>query len=104
MHAKANDAPCELVHDQEHPVGLEQNGLATKQIHAPEAVLRVPDKCKPRRSVVIRIRAVVLFKHAPDNIFVDGYSKCFVDLLRYSAAAKAGIVLLQFDDSWDEIL
>ena len=63
----------------------------------------MPDKCKPRWSVVIKIRTVMLFKHAPDNIFVDGYPKCFVDLLRNSAAAKAGIALLQFNDSLDEI-
>ena len=103
MDAKADGAPSELVHDDEDPMTLHQNGFTPKQVNTPEAVLRVPDKCKPRRSVVIRIRAVVLFKHAPDNIFIDGYSKCFVDLLRYSAASKAGIVLLQFDDSLDEI-
>ena len=34
MHTKANDAPRELVHDHEHPVGLEQNGLATKESRA----------------------------------------------------------------------
>ena len=28
--------------------GLEQNGLATKKIYAPEAVFGMSDKCKPR--------------------------------------------------------
>jgi len=54
-----------------HPVGLEQNGLATKQINAPETVFGVPDEGKPRRSIVIEMRVVVLFKHAPDHIFID---------------------------------
>ena len=83
-------------------MALQKNGFTPKQVNAPETVFGMSDKCKPRWSVVIRIRAVVLFKHAPDNIFVDGYSKCFVDLLRNSAAAKAGIALLQFNDSLDE--
>ena len=50
------------------------------------------------------MRVVVLFKHAPDHIFIDVYSERFVDLLSYPAAAKAGIALLQFDDSIYEFL
>ena len=34
MYAKANDAPGKLVHDHERPVGVEQNGLATKESRA----------------------------------------------------------------------
>jgi hypothetical protein len=104
VHTKADDAPRELIRDHEHPVGLEQNGLATKQINAPETVFGMPDKGKPRRSVVIEMRVVVLFKHAPDYIFIDGYAERFVDLLCYPAAAKSGIALLQFNDSLDEFL
>jgi len=72
VHAKANDAPGELVHDYEHPVGVEQNGLATKKINAPEAVFQMTDKRQPGRAVTgIGSRAVVLFEHAPHNIFID---------------------------------
>ena len=102
VHTKTNDAARELVHDHEHPVGVEQNGLATKKINAPQTVFGMSDKCKPRRSVVIRMRVVVLFKHAPDHIFIDVYSERFVDLLCDPAAAKAGIALLEFNDSLDE--
>ena len=102
MYTKANDAPRELVHDHEHPVGVEQNGFAPKQINAPETVFGMPDTGKPRRSLVLRMRVVVLFKHAPDHIFIDVYSERFVDLLCYPAAAKAGIALLEFNDSLDE--
>ena len=89
MHAKANDAPGKLVHDNEHPVGVEQNGLATKKINAPEAVFQMADKRQPGRAVPgIGSGSVVLFKHAPDNIFIDVDSECFVDLLRYTGTAK----------------
>jgi hypothetical protein len=47
MHAKANDAPRELIHDHEHPVGLEQNGLATKQIHTPQTIFHMADEGQP---------------------------------------------------------
>ena len=98
MHAKASDAPRELIHDHEHPVGLEKNVFATKQINTPETVFGMLDEGKPRRSIVIEMRVVVLFKHAPDHIFIDVYAERFVDLLRDSAAAKAGVPLFQFDD------
>ena len=72
LHAKANDAPRELVHDHEHPVGVEQNGLTTKKIGAPKTVFQMADKRQPGRAVTgIGSRAVVLGEHAPDNIFID---------------------------------
>jgi hypothetical protein len=58
-----------LVHDHEHPVGVEQNGLATKKINAPEAVFQMADKRQPGKAVTgIGSGSVVPFKHAPDNI------------------------------------
>jgi hypothetical protein len=44
MHADADEATRELVHDHEHPVAAEHNGLAAKEIHAPQAVGRVSDE------------------------------------------------------------
>ena len=60
------------IHDHEHPVGLEQNRLTTKQINAPEAVFQVADNRQPGRAVAgIGSWSVVLFKYAPDHIFID---------------------------------
>ena len=39
MHTKTNYAPCELIHDHEHPVALQQDGFTPEQANAPEAVL-----------------------------------------------------------------
>ncbi len=44
MHTKADEPPGELVHDNQDPVGLEENGLAPEQVDAPEAILHVTDK------------------------------------------------------------
>ena len=38
VYAKAYDSACELVHDHENPVALENERLAAKQIDAPQTV------------------------------------------------------------------
>ena len=38
MHADADEATGELVHDHEQPVTPKHDGLAAKKIHAPQAV------------------------------------------------------------------
>jgi len=77
VHTKADDAPRELIHDHEHPVGLEKNGFATKQINTPETVFGMPDEGKPRRSIVIGYR----LKSVRD-LSVLGSTKCFLYVAR----------------------
>jgi transposase len=48
MHAESDEATRVLVHDHEHPVAPEHDGLASKEIHAPQAVSRVSDERQPR--------------------------------------------------------
>ena len=50
VHTNADEATRELVHDHEHPVALEHDGLAEKQVDAPQAVGRVSDEGHPRGS------------------------------------------------------
>ena len=47
MNAKADNSPCELVHDDQDPVGFEENRFASEQIDAPEAVLHLADEGEP---------------------------------------------------------
>src|ERR1700675_4134715 len=47
MHADSDEATGELVHDHEHPVASEHDGLAAKKIHAPQAVSGVSDERQP---------------------------------------------------------
>ena len=39
MHAKAHDATCALVHDDEHPVRAQHGGFATKPVETPQTVV-----------------------------------------------------------------
>src|ERR1700681_262793 len=49
VYADSDEATGELVHDHEHPVALEHDGLTAKEVHAPQAVSRVSDERQPRR-------------------------------------------------------
>ena len=102
VYTKADDAPSELVHDHEHPVALQKNGFTPKQINAPEAVLRVPDEGQPRRSTATGTWPVMCGEDTSNDILIDVYSECFGNLLSDSAAANAGIALLQLNDGLDE--
>src|SRR5262247_1622274 len=44
VHADADEATRALVHDHEHPVGPEHDGLAAKEVDAPQAISGVPDE------------------------------------------------------------
>ena len=46
----------------------------------------------------------MLFKYAPDNLFIDVYAECFVDLLSYPGSAKPRITPFQFDLKWTKKL
>ncbi|MEX2123996.1 MAG: hypothetical protein WD795_08890 [Woeseia sp.] len=51
MHRKANDSPRILVHEDHHPMGLEDHGFTSKEIHAPQAVFVVAQESEPGRTV-----------------------------------------------------
>jgi hypothetical protein len=46
----------------------------------------------------------VFGEHAPDHVFINVDSECFVDLLRDPGAAKMGITLFQFNNDPKEII
>ena len=46
-HADADEATRKLVHDHEHPVAPEHDRLASKEVHAPEAVCCMADERQP---------------------------------------------------------
>lgn len=47
MYRKANDPSSVLVHYDHDPVGVQKDGLASKQIYAPEAVFCVSKHGQP---------------------------------------------------------
>ena len=45
--ADSDESTGELVHDHEHPVAPEHDGLASKEVYAPEAVCGVSNERQP---------------------------------------------------------
>src|SRR5216684_7564004 len=71
VHADSDEATGELVHDHEHPVAPEHDGLASKEIHTPQAVSRVSDERQPRGPVAAGGGTIVFRQHAVYDVLVD---------------------------------
>ena len=107
LDAKANDPACEHVHhhhDPIAPIAVQQDRFAAEQIDAPQAVLHIPDKAKPRRAIVPCFGSIVLRQHAADDVFIDIDAKGTRNLLCDAGTANAGIAALEFDDRVNEFL
>ena len=98
MHPESEDAPSELIRDDHHPVGFEDQGLAAEEADTPQTVLRVSEKSEPGRAICARFWTVVLGQYAADDILVDRYVEGQRDLLGDPAAAEAGITPFDVDD------
>lgn len=84
---------------------LKSNLFATKQIDAPEAVLREADDRQSRRTAVAaRTWMVVLFELAAHDILVDRYTEGIGDLLRDPRAAETPVAPFQLHDDPDQLL
>src|SRR5262245_17266326 len=104
LNAKADDPTCEHVHHHHDPMAAQEERFAAKQIDTPQAVLHVPDKAQPGRTIVPCSGSIVLRKHAADNVFVDIDAKGTRDLLCDAGTASTGIAALELDDRVDELL
>src|SRR6202166_1306509 len=78
-HADSDEATGELVHDHEQPVAPEHDGLASKEIHAPQAVSRVSDERQPRGPGAARDGAIVFRQHTVYDVLVDIEPECVRD-------------------------
>src|SRR2546427_8392286 len=104
VHADADEATRELVHDHEHPVAPEHDGLASKEIDAPQAVSRVSDERQPRGPSAARGRAVVLRQHAVHDVLIDLDPEYVRDDARNPWTAEPRIARLELQDGLDERL
>lgn len=50
FNTESDDPPREDIHDDHHPETLQQDGLASKQVDAPEAVAGFSNEGEPRRT------------------------------------------------------
>src|SRR5882672_9509919 len=104
LNAKANDPTCEHVHHHHDPMAAQEYRFAAKQIDAPQAVLHMPDKAQPGRTICSCFGSIVFREHAADDVFVDIDAKGTRNLLCDAGTANTGIAALELDDRVDEFL
>ena len=104
LYSKADDSTVELVHDDQHPMRLEQNRLRAEQVQAPEAVLGMAQEGEPGRPTVRPAWAIVPGQHTTDYILIDFQTKGLGQVLGDPGAAKAGIAAFELADRLDQIL
>jgi hypothetical protein len=103
MYADPDDSTGEMVHDDQHPVGLEDNRLATEEIGTPQTVLRVPEKGQPGRAARARLSVVVFGQHAADDVLIDIETEYKGDLLGDAPATESGIPSFHLNDRGDQL-
>jgi len=81
---------------------VQRSRFAAEQIHAPEAVFRVPEESQPGRTTRVLCRPVVKGENPANYIFVDLDAERQGDLLCDSRRAPDGVTLLHFDYQMDE--
>ena len=104
MHADADEATRELIHDHEHPVAPEHDGLASKEVHAPQAVCRVADERQPRGPGAARDGAIVCRQHAAHDVLIDVGPERSRDDARNPWTAEPRIPRLELDDGLGKCL
>jgi hypothetical protein len=102
VHADSDEATRALVHDHEHPVALEHDGLASKEVHAPQAVCRVSDERQPRGPGSARGGARVCRSHVVHDVLVDVDPERVREDARNPWAAEPRIARCELDDGLDE--
>ena len=102
VYATANDSTCVLIHYDEHPMALENEGFTTEQIDAPQAVLCMTEYCQPGRPVCAGIGTIATCQYSPYYVLINLDAEDKTKLLCDSAAAPARITSLGLDNGRDE--
>ena len=103
VYSEADDPPSEQVHNDKDPVSLEGDGLASEEVHTPQAALHMPQEGQPRRPAGAGFRSVVLGKNASDHILVNFNVEGLGDNQSDSRAAEAWVSALQLDDGVNQL-
>src|SRR5467141_4620305 len=102
LRAEADETTRKLVHDHEYPVAPQQDGLASKEIHAPQAICGVADERQPRGSGSAWSGTIVFRQHPVHHVLVDVDAERRRDDARNPRTAEPRIARLELDDGLDE--
>src|SRR6267143_6132985 len=82
LHADPDETTRELVQDHEYPVAPQHDGLASKEIHAPQAISGVADERQPRGPRSAWSGTIVLRQHPVHHVLVDADAERLRDDVR----------------------
>ncbi len=71
MDAETNNSPAVLIHNNHHPVRLEDQRFASKEVHTPQTVFTVAKESESGWPVRSRLGSVMPGQHAPYNILIN---------------------------------
>src|SRR5579864_8614712 len=91
FNSESDDATREDIHDDHHPEALQQEGLASKQIDAPQAVAGFSDGGEPRRTIASRFWERVVRQNSAHDVLVNFEPEGVRNPLSNAGAAKGRI-------------
>jgi len=104
LNAEADDAPSELIHNDEDPMRPQCDGFTAKEVNAPKAIFHVADERQPRRASGSRLRSIVFGQHPAYHILVDLDAEGPADDERNPRTAEAWISAFQLDDYMNQLV
>jgi hypothetical protein len=95
---ESDDTTRKHVHHYHHPEALQQDGFASKEIDAPQAVAGFSDGREPRRTFASRLWERVVRQNPAHHVLIDFQAECVRNLLGDAGAAEARIEALDLED------
>src|SRR6516164_5738136 len=104
VNAKPDDATSELIHNHQHPMRSQAQRFTTKQVDAPQTVLRLTEKGQPRRTAGSGFWPVMFSKNPAHHVLVDIHAESQSYLLSNSRTTPGRVTSFKFKDGIDPFL
>ena len=98
FNTESDDPAREDIHDDHHPKALQQYGLASEEVDAPQAVTGFSNDRQPRRTFASRLWRRVARKNPTHHVLVDLQAEGVRDLLGDARATKVRIEALELEN------
>src|SRR5262249_32930040 len=100
---ESDDSPCVLVHDDQHPIGLQCDRFTTEQVEAPQTILHMADERQPRGTVFRRRRRILGGENSPNHVLINTRSESQIDLFCNLRTSPRRIAPFHLDHGPDQI-
>ncbi len=98
MDSETNDSPAKLIHNNHHPVRLEDQQFTSKKVHTPQTVFTVANESEPGRTIRSRPRPAIPGQHAPYHILINLDVEDQGDLIGYALVTEVRVSAFHLED------